>query len=261
MSTAEAFLRLQPLPFCIETIDLDALGAEHLESETFFVRGLSLEEAMHLYYNWETLTLGFSITGVNIVSSGDPYSLSCSFPAVALAGTVTSPRRRGCATTFASGAHLLGLEPEGEPIPEDPPNAYDAVAGFALRRTFGIGVVEGPPEGYPALANAIFKDAGGDHVFAFALRAGGSGLDANSGLSGRLALGGGGLIFDQGLVGEGDPGSYSARIGDPVSVPLLGGSFNVWPYFLHRDVFHGEYVSGGSLDVTAFTPGFFTYDE
>lgn len=244
MSTAANFVKRHgPVPFCIPVFDFTSLDLSQYPFNIFFVRGLTLEEACHLYWNWETLTLAFTIGSVAFDNSGDPgHTVSAAFTSTALAGTARQPRQRVCGVpTAVKHLDLAATITDGETTDITGEENEDLVASLeSLPDSASVGPPDAPP--------IIFRETGGDYVFCFHLRAIGK----------YLALGGGGTW--DGDPGDGGLGLGGARIGSPTSVGVLGGAMDVYPCFIDPlGDMSSLYDSGGSLSGMTFTPGFYTY--
>lgn len=226
MSVADAFRYHRPFPFC-PAVDGGAFGA--VNEKYFRVRGLTLADAMRLFWLLESVYFSFSASGVGFdfggVAGVGSVSFSASFNTINFL-----PKNRVCLGDgdVAVEGNPIGGDIVGA-IDWDTPGEFDPTPPVASWRSSIQFSAPGANEGRIVTAD-------GDGFFSFWFT-----MDD---LEGIIVAGGG---------GSGESGLLS--LFGYTDVAVLSGLLRVWGTVRHG---YGDYTSGGVIDSCSFVPSFFT---
>lgn len=223
MSTTQSFRFYKPFPFCPEAFDINSLDYSGIGPQVMFIRDLTLEDAMALFWNLENLVLQFNITGA-LTSAG---TVACDFNAP-VTGSTTEPFERVCISDTDAGPYFDGVgdEVNGESVFDGVTTTY---RDMSIQMVFAADNIVFP------VGTAVTVQDDGYYTLWFTSSRGAEYLD----------LGGGGTS------GSGyDYINYASYI----DAAVLSGTVR-----LRGLVWGTSWISGGTLNSATLTPNYYTY--
>jgi len=223
----------RPLPFCPDEFDIDSYSWTGQFTKVFAIRDLTLEDAMALYWNMESTTLTFEISGANYLFSA-PFNsggVAIDFTGVmdGTGGGVKTPPNRVCGGLLLYGS-VEDLACESVDYPTEPDETYDANFDYVF------------PANSPS-TNNTFITVQTDDLYTFWCEM--QRTDADQ----FLSISGGGDVNDG--------AATVATLLNYIDVPVLSGYVRVYGVALDNTI--GAYDTGGTLDAADLVPAYYTY--
>ena len=237
MSVAANFNYYRPFPFCVEEFDIDSIDLSTVVPSVFFIRDLTLADAMALFWNTESFSFQFSASGVGFYDS--TYAApgtgvgATSYTAV-FGSPVIPPSERVCESSIFSGTWNTFFDPDpvvGRIDWDDsgtPDDEWTGNLSYILPSFSGGG-------GYLVTRQL-------DDLYTFWLK-------IEETIGNPIIASGGGTDF--GI----NPTFVNFNYAD---VSVLSGTMRIYgaAYNVTGSL---EYTSGGTLGTVALTPTFYTY--
>jgi hypothetical protein len=243
MSVASRFRYHRPFPFCVDDFDIESIDNSALRYDEFYIKDLTLADAMKLYWLMEKITISFSISGVignfYIDSANDYYDCELSCEVVISSTSSFPPRSRVCSSIaiseYGSVENAQDIVPDGSPSP------------FAVDYDWDLVVSDGSElSGIP-----VTRQLNGKYTYWFGLRANQPSIPSqDQSLYRPLTISSGGEVSPNMLPA---PTAF-----DLVEVSVLSGKAVVYGAARTYSPFY-SYTSGGSLDLISITPTFYTF--
>lgn len=238
MSVATAFKYHRPFPFCPAVFDIDSLDYSTIGPRQFFIRDLTLADAMKLYWSLESIDFEFNASGVGFYVPTYPApgtgTASISYTK-ALNALAYDPRERVCDDFSGGGRPGIGGESTtmaaGTIVYDDPGTPDDG---------FNSIIYYSAAQNFTNPSTCVTKQMDGAYTFWFELYE----------LAAPIAAGGGGTYSE---TYNPSPTNF-----DYTDIAVLSGTIRIYGVaFTDAGVL--EYTSGGTLGTVTFTPNFFTY--
>lgn len=243
MSVAERFKSLQIVPQCITEVDLSSVDESELNWHEGWISGLTLSEALALYWNLESLSLNFQVTGDFDGPSPNFIHVTTTFNEDLVQSSPAAPKDRVCWTDWINGNYFEGTESNGTEFDfTDAPGAGSTYCENAVGQFF--------PSNFLNPDNPIISDSG-DGTYAF--------------------------WFDLSLITGGDPNRPQILLGARGTFDLPGDFQNlletvdltigaagtmrlkVWAISTSGYGAPGGYTTGYSRTALTVTPNYYTY--
>lgn len=235
MSMATKFLFRAPFPInppkypvCIPEFDVDTINYSDMEPIYFFIRDLTLIDAMRLYWNAESIDLSVSLSGAVFDNSGTPETVDFSGSAEMIS-TPTNPNTRVC------GLDLTATDVTA--------NSYNVVKGGTT--TYDTTIVHRWPlarvSDSTSLDLRISKQLDGLYTIWFLSLLRGPSSDTYA------SIGGGGTLI----------GVSGITYLNSIDIPVLSGTLRIYGTAYSNGSI--TYTSGGTLNSATLTPSYYTY--
>ncbi len=223
VSTATRFKFAETFPFCVQTQDL-AFG--DLGPSTFIIKDLTEAEIFDLFWNLETIDIGFELSALFVGASG---THATDFTFTTPAGI--APRERACVDTYS----LAGNTPITNGV------TFTVGAGDDWFQEWRFNLI---PLATPS-NNAVVKQTDGNYQFIF---------EYPNGLDDSLAGGGGIHIAAKPVTGGG--GAY-VDTGLSQTIGFLSGGSVRFNFIVSNAAY--TYVGSPSFPRATLSPSFYTY--